>query len=37
MVPVLENMVIDGVDERRYVAEYVSAVVGGTVGHEQDG
>jgi transcriptional regulator with XRE-family HTH domain len=36
MVPVLENMVIDGVDERRYVADYVSAVVGETLSHEQD-
>jgi hypothetical protein len=37
MVPVLENMVIDGVDERQYVAEYVSAVLGDASGHEQDG
>lgn len=29
MVPVLECMVIDGVDERRYVADYVHAVVEG--------
>ena len=27
MVPVLECMVIDGVDERQYVADYVHAVV----------
>jgi transcriptional regulator with XRE-family HTH domain len=38
MVPVLENMVLDGVDQRRYVAEYVAAVVGNPLGHEeQDG
>lgn len=29
MVPVLECMVIDGVDERSYVADYVHAVVEG--------
>lgn len=29
MVPVLECMVIDGVDERHYVADYVRAVVEG--------
>lgn len=28
MIPVLEHMCIDGVDERRYVATYVDAVVG---------
>lgn len=28
MVEVLESMVLDGVEERRYVAEYVHAVVG---------
>ncbi len=28
MVEVLESMVLDGVDERRHVAEYVHAVVG---------
>jgi hypothetical protein len=28
MVEVLESMVIDGVDERHHVAEYVHAVVG---------
>lgn len=27
MVDVLESMLIDGVDERRYVAEYVDAVL----------
>lgn len=31
MVDVLESMVIDGVDERRYVADYVHAVVSGAV------
>jgi transcriptional regulator with XRE-family HTH domain len=35
MVPVLENMVIDGVDERYYVAEYVSAVVGDSFERER--
>jgi hypothetical protein len=35
MVPVLENMIIDGVDERHYVADYVSAVIGDTLGPEQ--
>ena len=29
MVPVLECMVLDGVDERHYVADYVHAVVSG--------
>jgi hypothetical protein len=29
MVPVMECMVIDGVDERHYVADYVHAVVSG--------
>jgi hypothetical protein len=28
MIPVLEHMCIDGVDERRHVATYVDAVVG---------
>lgn len=28
MVEVLESMVLDGVDERRYVADYVREVVG---------
>jgi hypothetical protein len=27
MVDVMESMVIDGVDERRYVADYVHAVI----------
>ena len=27
MVDVMESMVIDGVDERRYVADYVQAVI----------
>ena len=31
MVDVLESMVIDGVDERHYVADYVHAVVSGAV------
>lgn len=29
MVPVLECMVLDGVEERQYVADYVHAVVSG--------
>ena len=29
MVPVVECMVLDGVDERHYVADYVHAVVSG--------
>jgi hypothetical protein len=29
MVPVMECMVLDGVDERHYVADYVHAVVSG--------
>ena len=28
MIPVMEMMIIDGVDERHYVREYVSAVLG---------
>jgi hypothetical protein len=28
MLPVLENMCIDGVDERHHVADYVDVVVG---------
>jgi hypothetical protein len=36
MVPVLENMVIDGVDERHYVADYVAAVVGDGLGGEPE-
>ena len=28
MIPVMEMMIMDGVDERRYVREYVSAVLG---------
>ena len=31
-VPVLENMLIDGVDERRYVADYVHAAIGPRLG-----
>jgi hypothetical protein len=37
MVPVLENMVIDGVDEYHYVAEYVAAVLGDAFGREPEG
>ena len=28
VIPVMEMMILDGVDERRYVREYVSAVIG---------
>ena len=28
IIPVMEMMILDGVDERRYVREYVSAVIG---------
>jgi hypothetical protein len=31
-VPVLENMLLDGVDERRHVAAYVSAAIGPRLG-----
>jgi hypothetical protein len=34
MIPVMEMMILDGVDERRYVREYVSAVLGG--GEDRD-
>jgi hypothetical protein len=29
VIPVMEMMIIDGVEERRYVQEYVHAVLGG--------
>jgi hypothetical protein len=29
VIPVMEMMILDGVDDRRYVREYVSAVIGG--------
>ena len=29
VIPVMEMMIIDGVDERRHVREYVAAVIGG--------
>ena len=29
MIPVMEMMIIDGVDERRHVRDYVAAVIGG--------
>ncbi len=32
MIEVLESMVLDGVDERRFVAEYVRAAVGAMAG-----
>jgi hypothetical protein len=28
VIPVMEMMILDGVDERRYVREYVAAVIG---------
>jgi len=34
MVPVLEHMVLDGVDERSLVADYVRAVFGDSGGEE---
>ncbi len=34
MIPVMEMMILDGVEERRYVREYVSAVLGD--GADQD-
>ena len=29
MIPVMEMMILDGVEERRHVREYVAAVIGG--------
>ena len=29
VIPVMEMMIIDGVDERRHVRDYVAAVIGG--------
>ena len=29
VIPVMEMMILDGVDERHYVREYVAAVLGG--------
>ena len=34
VIPVMEMMILDGVEERRYVREYVSAVLGD--GADQD-
>ena len=34
MIPVMEMMILDGVDERRYVRDYVAAVIGG--GEDRD-
>ena len=34
MIPVMEMMILDGVEERRYVREYVTAVLGG--GEDRD-
>ena len=34
MIPVMEMMILDGVEERRYVRDYVSAVLGG--GEDRD-
>jgi len=36
MVYVAENMVLDGVNERRYVADYVHATLGGGFGSRED-
>ncbi len=34
MIPVMEMMILDGVDERRYVRDYVAGVIGG--GEDRD-
>ena len=34
VIPVMEMMILDGVEERRYVRDYVSAVIGG--GEDRD-
>ena len=34
MIPVMEMMILDGVEERRYVRDYVAAVIGG--GEDRD-
>ena len=34
MIPVMEMMILDGVDERRHVRDYVAAVLGG--GEDRD-
>jgi hypothetical protein len=34
VIPVMEMMILDGVDERRHVRDYVTAVLGG--GDDQD-
>jgi len=34
VIPVMEMMIIDGVDERRHVRDYVAAVLGG--GEDRD-
>ena len=34
MIPVMELMVLDGVEERRYIRDYVAAVIGG--GQDRD-
>ena len=34
MIPVMEMMILDGVDERHYVRDYVAAVIGG--GEDRD-
>ena len=33
-IPVMEMMILDGVDERRYVRDYVAAVLGGGEDHD---
>jgi hypothetical protein len=34
MIPVMEMMIIDGVEERHYIRDYVTAVIGG--GEDRD-
>jgi len=34
VIPVMEMMILDGVDERRHVRDYVAAVLGGGEDHD---
>ena len=34
VIPVMEMMIVDGVDERRHVRDYVAAVLGGGEDHD---
>ena len=34
VIPVMEMMILDGVEERRYIRDYVAAVIGG--GEDRD-